>query len=370
MCQSIGGVRLERAVERLLLDALDPVGVEAMIEAAAEQTKTMEVERVHWRQRVERVRYDANLAHRQYDEVDPQNRLVARELERRWEDALREQEKVEREADVRMGALEGPLSEEERRQLRAYAQNLETLWTAEGTRSQDRKRILRCLIENVVAGAGEDTERLKAAVHWVGGEVTNIEVARGKSGVHRYVSDPELIDLVKVLAGEFSDGQIARILHRKRLRTAKGLPFTAQRVTMLRRTHDIAGTIHTRLPEKDTYTAQQAADLLGVNHTTVIRWVEVGLLKATQATGGAPWQIHLPEDDRRRLMEAEAPVGWLPLKGAAAVLAVSQQTVLQRLQAGQLEGIRARVGRRTGWRIRVPATTSDSGPSLFDTPKS
>lgn len=370
VCQSFGAVRLERAVERLLLDALDPVGVEAMIEAAAEHTKATEAERVHWRQRVEHARYEANLAARQYGEVDPQNRLVARELERRWETAMRAQEEAEREAEVRLGALEGALTDEEKRQLRAYAEDLGSLWTANGTRSQDRKRIVRCLIENVVAGIGGETERLQAAVHWAGGEVTNLDVARGKSGVHRYVTDPELVDLVRVLAEEFSDEQIARILHRKRLRTAKGLAFTAQRVTILRRTHDIAGTIHTRPPEKDTYTAQQAADLLGVNHTTAIRWVEVGLLKASQATEGAPWRIHLTEDDRKRLMEAEAPAGWLPLKAAAAVLSSSQQTVLQRLQAGQLDGIRVRVGRRSGWRIRVPATTSDVGPTLFDTPRS
>lgn len=121
-----------------------------------------------------------------------------------------------------------------------------------------------------------------------------------------------------------------------------------------------------RLQGDDVYTAQEAARLLGVDRGTVIRWVETGLLRGSQFTGAAPWRVRVTEQDRRRLTAADAPEGWLPLKGAAYVLGVSQQTVLQRLKAGALEGVRVRVGRRSAWRIQIPESARRQQPSLFD----
>jgi len=208
---------------------------------------------------------------------------------------------------------------------------------------------------------------MKAEVHWAGGEVITVEVARGRTGINRYVADPELVELIRELAAEFSDAQIACILNRKRLRTAKGLVFTAHRVSNMRHVHGIEiATAGRRLQGEDVYTAEQAAGLLGVNRSTVIRWVETGLLRGSQITKAAPWRVRVTEQDRRRLSAADSPAGWLPLKGAAHVLGVSQQTVLQRLKAGELEGVRVHVGRRSAWRILIPETTSHQQRSLFD----
>jgi excisionase family DNA binding protein len=366
VCQRFGALRLERAVERLVLEALAPLGVEAMVEAAAGHARTSEAERAHWRQRVERARYEVDLARRQYDAVDPANRLVARELERRFETALRDLQAIEPQAQARIEALEKPLTSEEQETLRSYAEDLARLWHAPTTRSQDRKRIIRCLIEHVVVTVPKGESNLKAEVHWTGGEVTRSEVLRGQSGIHRYVTDPELIGLVRELATEFSDEQIARILHRKRLRTGTGLPFTARRVTNLRYTHGIPGTASRKLEGDNIHTAEQAAELLGVSRDSVIRWIEAGLLRGSQMTAGAPWRVEVTEQDRRRLIAANVPEGWLSLKAAAGALGLSQQTVLQRLKSGQIEAIRVRVGRRSGWRIRVSPSSYDRQPSLLD----
>lgn len=365
ICQSFGGRRLERAAERLVLETLEPLGIEAMIEAAADHARVCEAERGHWRQRVERARYEVDLARRYYDAVDPANRLVGRELERRFEKALGEFEEVESQAEARIAALEKPLTLEEQEMLRSYARDLSQLWNRVTTRPQDRKRIVRCLIENVVVTVPRDESNLKAEIHWTGGEVTKIEVLRGRRGIHRYVADPELVELVRELATEFSDEQIARILHRKRLRTAKGLPFSAHRVTNLRYTHEIPGTASRRLNGENVYTAEQAASLLEVSRDTIIRWIEAGLVRGSQVTSGAPWRVQVTEEDKRRLTAADTPKGWLPLKGAATALDVSQQTVLQRLKSGQLEGIRVRVGRRSAWRIRITASGYDKQLSLL-----
>ena len=366
ICQAFGAIRLERAFEQLLLEALAPLGVEAMLEAEAMHLKAGERHRTQGQQRLEHARYEVDLARRQYAAVDPANRRVAGELERRWEQALQELEQTKTEVDAKLKGLDKPLSTEEKVRLHQFAHDLPSLGSAPTTRNQDKKRIARCLVEQVTVKVPDEDAPLKAEVHWAGGEVTPIKVAKGRTGIHRYATDPEIVDLVRRLAEEFSDEQIARILHRKRLRTSKGLPFNAQRVTNLRYTHEILGRTRAKLNEKHVYTAEQAAKLLGVRSDTVVSWIELGLLKGSQITPGAPWWIQVTEADQRRLTAADAPKGWLPLKGAAQAMGVSQQTVLQKLKSGELEGVRVRVGARTAWRIHVDSKRYDNQMDLFD----
>ncbi len=366
LCQSFGAGRLERAFEALVLETLEPAGMQAMAQASLMHTEAQQRERAHTEQRLERSRYEVDLARRQYDAVDPVNRLVARELERRWERSLEECSRIETEARARLEALEEPLSAEQRVQLEQFGRDLPSLWHSPSTRVQDKKRIVRCLIENVVVRVCE-AQTLQAQVYWAGGEVSTLEVPKGRSGVHRYVTDPEVVALVRVLAAEFADDQIARILHRKRLKTSKGLPFNAQRVTNIRSRYDIAGHTRAKLAgEQHLYTVEQAAQLLGVSRRTLDKWIATGLLRARQLTAGAPWQVQVSEADRQRLGATDAPQGWFTLKYAASTLGVSQQTVLNKLKSGELNGVRVRVGARSAWRIEVDSTRYDNQASLFD----
>jgi excisionase family DNA binding protein len=223
-----------------------------------------------------------------------------------------------------------------------------------------------------VVNAPKEATKIQAEVHWIGGQATTMEVQRGRKGVNRYVADPELVELIRQMAAEFSDAQMARILNRKGLRTAKGLVFTAYRVSNLRHSYGIeSGTAGQKQQSKDIYTADEAARLLGIHRSTVTRWVEVGLLRGSQMTPGAPWRVRVTEDDRRRLSLADSADGWLPLKGAAQMLGVSQQTLLQRIKAGELQAVRVHVRRRSAWRILVPEKTQDQAPLLlFDRPNS
>lgn len=291
--------------------------------------------------------------------------LQDRRVQAKGEKSLRERQIIDREVERQLQTLEKPLTSQQQQQLRDWSQNLTILWQSTKTRVQDKKRILRCLIEQIVVKVPEEASLLQAEVHWVGGEVTQIEVPKGKTGVHRWVSDPELIELVRQLAGQFSDDQIARILSRKKLRTCKGLPFTATRVTRFRYHHGIEGKRRSQFEEKDVYTVEQAATILEVSRGTLIRWIELGLLEATQLIEGAPWRVQVREADCKRLKATDAPKGWLPLKGAASTLGVSQQTVLHRLKSGQLEGVRVQAGARSAWRIRTPSTTYENQSDLF-----
>src|SRR5262249_32160975 len=197
-----------------------------------------------------------------------------------------------------------------------------------------------------------------------GGQVRRREVKRGGKEINRYVTDREWVELIQKRAAKFSDAQMARILNRKGLRTATGLVFTAYRVSNLRHGHGIdSGTAGQKLHGKDIYTAEEAARLLGVHRCTVIRWVEVGLLHDSQLTPAAPWRVRVTDEDRRRLSIAtDSADGWLPLKGAAQVLGVSQQTVLQRIKTGELQAVRVHVRRRSAWRILVLEKTKAPAP--------
>lgn len=363
-CYGFGGKRIERAVEKLVLQALEPVGLEAMIRAVALHAETYEAQRRHWEQKLERARYEVDLARRQYEAVDPANRLVAHELEKRFEESLRALEAMKAETEAHVSQLDAPLCREDEAQLIGYAQDLPALWNAPTTRQQDRKRLVRCLIRHVVLTATEEGERLKAEIHWSGGEVTKLEFPRVTRA--RTATTSEVIELVRDLAQEFSDGQIARILQRRGIRTATGLPFNTHRLFMLRRNYDIQPG--PKVPKKgdNVYTAEEAAEIFHVSRPTIIRWVEDGLLQGTQRSQHAPWRIRVTEEDRRRLTAADAPQDWLTLKAAAGALGVSQQTVLQRLKVGKLKGVRIRVGRRSAWRIQVPEGTYDRQLSLFE----
>jgi excisionase family DNA binding protein len=365
ICQAFGARRLEQAFEKVLLECLCPLGMEGMIEAAKLYAEDNEVQREYWEHRIERARYNVDLAQRQYDAVDPDNRLVVRELERRFEKALRELEATKVEVQAHLKVLNKALSGCEEQRLRKYSHDLSGLWNAPTTRAQDRKRIVRCLIENVVVTVCVEESMVKAKVHWKGGEVSLIEVPRGKSGVNRYVSDPELVELVRILAQEFSDEQIARILYRKGLKAPKGLSFASYHVANVRYRYNIAKGPRVPVRGKDVYTAEEAAELFEVSRSTVIRWVEVGLLRGSQLTSGAPWRIRVTEEYLNKLKPGDVGEDWLPLKGAALALGVSQQSILQKLKSGQLNGVRVRTGRRSAWRIRVPAGTYGNQSSLF-----
>ena len=363
--QGFGARRLEQTFEKRLLECLSPLGVASMIEAAKVYAQDNTEQCKHWEQKIKGARYAVDLARRQYDAVDPDNRLVAGELERRFEKALLSLEQVESEAEKHIKQLKDVLSDHEAMLLRKYADSLSDLWNSPATRLQDRKRIVRCMVETVVITVIKEESIIKGQVHWKGGEITQIEVAGGKCGVHRYVSDPDLVELVGTLASEFSDEQIARILRRKQIRTAKGLAFAPYHVSNLRQHYGIAKGPRVPVRGEDIYTAQQAAELLHADRSTVIRWVEVGLLRGSQLTAGAPWRIQVRGEDLTKLIPTDESEDWLTLKAAAYAIGVSQQTVLQKLKSGELKGVRVRTGRRSAWRIRLSTDSYKKQTSLF-----
>ncbi len=361
-CMRVGGMQIDQAVARALLAALTPAGVKAAIIAAEALEHDHDAALKQWRLQLEQARYRAEKAERRYRQVEPENRLVARGLERDWESALQELAKAEAELALRQRQHPRTLTEQEREGLLALGTDLRRVWSAPTTSDRDRKQLIRCLIDEVILNVERDQDRATVTIRWHGGALTELAVPlpRHQPTIR---TDEDTIELLKRLAVHYDDGTIAGILNRQGRRSATGERFTQIIVGGLRRYRNIpAYQPPTDPPDGELLPVAKAAEQLGVAPSTIHRWLHDGVIRGEQDTPGAPWRIRV-NDQLRALFVDDAPPGYIPMFDAMRALGVSRQTVLQRVKRGELQAIHVRNGRRKGLRILVPRTEN----TLFDT---
>ena len=289
-CISFGGFRVDEAVGREVLRVLGPVAMEAALRAI-EERECRSAEVLHQAElALEAARFEERRAHRQYDAVDPDNRLVAGELERRWNDRLtivrqREQTVSELRQRVEHDALSG----DEREEYVALGADLERAWTHERAGPESRKRIVRAVLEEIVATV--QGNRILLRLHWQGGDHTEVTARKNRPGHHRWTTDAETGTLIAELARVVPDRSIAGLLSRLGKTTGKGNRWTEARVRGYRTSHGIAVYREGEREERGELTLQEAAERLGVSKMTVLREIRRGALAASQACKGAPWII-------------------------------------------------------------------------------
>jgi len=359
-CQSLGGVRLEKAIVAAFLEAVTPAGIRASAEAIEELERAHEQRLAGQRLALERAQFEADRAQRQYDACEPENRLVARTQEARFETALGELERERRKLAELESRRPEPLTTAERQALAGIAKDLPRLWTAETTTDRDRKELLRTLMSEIVVTVTDTPRRAEVEICWEGSARTQLTVALIHRGVESTRTPEDTVELIRRLAAHSNDRQIAAILNKQGRRTGTGLPFTDPRVKFLRQKHGILAAPPSDL-DSDLFTIEQGARELGVNHTTIYRWLRAGLLPGEQTTAHAPWRIRLTAEIRSRFVP-DVPDGYLPLAEAAKRLGCARQTVLHKVQRGELDAVQVTSGRRKGLRIRV----SDATAGLFD----
>jgi DNA invertase Pin-like site-specific DNA recombinase len=359
-CLRVGGGQIDQAVAGALLAALTPAGVKAALQAAEALEQDHDAALQQWWLQVERAKYQAERAERRYRQVEPEHRLVARGLERDWENALAELAKVEAELALREQQRPRALIEDERERLLALGTDLGRVWSAPTTTDRDRKQLLRTLIDEVIVDVVREERRAMLTVRWRGGALTELAVAlpRHQPPIR---TDEDTIALLERLAVHYPDATIAGILNRQGRRSATGERFTAIIVGGLRRYRNIpAHQPPAEPPDGELLPIAKAAETLGVAPSTLHRWLNDGFIAGEHDTPGAPWRIRV-NDQLRALFVDDAPAGYMPIVDAMKILGVTRQTVLQRVKRGELQAIHVRNGRRKGLRIRVPA---DEG--LFD----
>jgi excisionase family DNA binding protein len=306
-CVSFGGLRADRLVAEQMLQSLKPVGIQAAMRAI-ESLQGARDERVHHKElALQQARYEATHAQRQYDAVDPLNRLVAAELERRWNEALKFQSQLEEELVALRRQQSDPLSDATRRELLALGHDVRQLWDHPKSPPEFKKRILRTVLKEIIASSNGDTVRL--VLHWQGGDHTELTLQKTRSGQHRYVTDTGTIELIRSLARIQPDSMIASILNRMGHRTAHGQSWTTTRVCSARNRHAIEVYREGERAARGELIVSEVAALLRVTDTTVLRMIRQKRLAATQVCLNAPWVL-LRDDVAKflaTLHHAEAP---------------------------------------------------------------
>jgi excisionase family DNA binding protein len=287
-CISFGGLRVDEAVTKEVLRCLEPLGIEAAMEAVNRHQANVGAERQQRLLALEQARYEAERAHRQYDAIEPENRLVVAELERRWNDALKVVQ-VREEALTACIASSDAVEPPMRQQLLALADELPMVWNHPSSSVEIKKRILRVVLNEIVVYLKD--QRLRLVLHWQGGDHTEIETIKNKPGMHRWKTDAEIAPLMQQLARVQPDKLIASLLNRAGKRTAKGLPWTSNRVCTFRGDHQIPVYKEGERQARNELTLEEAAAQLKVSTMTVRRLIKGGILPATQACVGAPWII-------------------------------------------------------------------------------
>jgi excisionase family DNA binding protein len=295
-CVMFGGLRADRLVSEQLLQCLAPLGMEAAIEAIEALQGTSDDRIQQKTLALEHARYEVTHARRQYDAVDPANRLVAAELERRWNQALTTEAEIEAELATLQRGRERPITDAQKREMLDLARDLPRLWDDSHSSPEHKKRLLRIALKEIIATCEGDTIRL--VLHWQGGDHTQVEFEKIRSGAHRYVTDKDLVEIVRMLARIEPDARIASILNRNQRRTAHGEIWTATRICSLRNRHAIPVYCEGERQSRSEMSVGEACDVLGVTSTTILRLIRLKQLPATQACAGAPWIMRRADVER------------------------------------------------------------------------
>jgi hypothetical protein len=277
---------VDRAVVDSVLSAIQPAGIEAAVKvsecAQAEDNEKHKALALA----LERARYEANRARRQFDAVEPENRLVAGELEARWNHALEQVAALEARIAA-MGERSTPLNDEQRTELMSLGDDVRTLWEHPDAPVQLKKRILRTVLNEIIVQSEQESRTHRLILHWAGGVHTELSVERNRSGQHRRRAERTVIDLVSELAKVCPDKAIAAILNRLGYKTGQEKSWNASRVAGLRGYHNIEP-----FQKQDGWvTQEQAAQQLKVSNTVIKRLIRQGILPATQVVQCAPWVI-------------------------------------------------------------------------------
>jgi len=287
-CLSFGGLWIDEAVASEVLRAIEGNAVEAAVVAAEQMEQQRQNLRKSLALELEQARYEARLAARRYEAVDPDQRLVAAELEARWNSALQKTRDLEDRLDgCDRGTNQAPAPNKEL--LLSLAQDLPAIWNLPSTDMRLKQRIVRILIEEIVADVEESSREIVLLLHWAGGRHSELRVKKRETGQHGKCTSLEAIEVVRHMAGRFPDELIAATLNRLGLRTGVGNAWNKLRVCSLRSYQQLPA-FNPDQPQS-TLTLEEVARRLQVSAVSIRRLIAEKKLPAIQVVACAPWEI-------------------------------------------------------------------------------
>jgi DNA invertase Pin-like site-specific DNA recombinase len=308
-CQSLSGQRLDAFVSQQVLTVLEPAALELHLAAAADVEQERQRLHRHWQQQLERARYQTDRAARHYHAVEPENRLVGRELERRWEEALREQRRLEEEYDRFAQDQPATLSAAERGQIRSLAQAIPALWHATTTTSADRQRLVRFLIERIELQVHGATDQVEVTIHWSGGFVSRHSLVRAVQSYEQLANYAQLRARIDGLHGQGQTAaEVAECLNREGFHPPKrARRFTKEMVAGFLSKDGRSGPRPRALSaqgmlRRGEWLLTDLARELQMPSATLHRWRKVGWVQARKLPlPGGHWAIYAAASELKRL---------------------------------------------------------------------
>jgi len=298
-CISFGGVVVDDAIAKEILRVVQPAAIEAAVVASEGAAHQQDEVLNAWNRELEAARYAARRAQKQYDATDPENRLVADELERRWNQALQRAREIEERIDQHMQDRRQAVvpTREEFEQLAA---DVEAVWNGPHADVRLKKRIVRTLIDEIVVDVDADAGEVILVIHWKGGVHTELRLPRRRRGQNSTQTSKDIIGAVRSLARICPDDLLANVLNRNRLLTGRGNRWTRERVVSLRTYYDIPCYDRDRREAEGWMNLNEAAGVLGVSPRTLRLAVERGEIEAVHPLPDGPWVF------QRAMLEAPA----------------------------------------------------------------
>ncbi|MGH7105135.1 MAG: recombinase family protein, partial [Acetobacteraceae bacterium] len=285
-CMTFGAARVDAAVARELIRAVEPMAVEAAVQAERRHVEIQGEQRRMAELDLQQARYEASLAERRYAACDPENRLIAAQLEKSWEATLQRVQACE----ARLQSLDRPNAPVDFPDFLGIAEDLLVAWSAPGVTMRARQQLLRALIVEIVATYDKATRDITLTIHWRGGQHSELKVQKPRAGEHGCRTPEEVLAMIRSMATRWRDADIAASLNRMGLPTAHGKTWTANRVGSLRTVHGISAY---RSADKsgEWLTMSEAAAKLGVTNHQIRRLIKEKILPAEQVVFDAPYQI-------------------------------------------------------------------------------
>jgi hypothetical protein len=306
-CMSLPAGPLDDAITERVLTAVTPFTIKLALEALANLEQRDKLVSTQWRWRIERARYEAELAERRYEEVDPSNRLIASTLEKRWNDAMQRMADLEAELATFERQTMRSVTEEQKQKILQLGRDFPRLWKAKTTSTCDRKRMLRLLIRDVTVVKDPEPRLLRLQICWQGGATEVLEVRQRPKRQDAIRYPDTFVAKIRDMAKIYNNREIVELLNGEGLTSSTGKPFTLEMISWIRYKHRIPAP----LPPAGTLTVGQVRQRYGVSLWVVHYWIERGIVSAVHRKRNTPYAITINADVDRRLREWVANSGHL-----------------------------------------------------------
>jgi DNA invertase Pin-like site-specific DNA recombinase len=310
LCQSLVGNPLDNLISQQVLEALKPSALDVSLQVAEDLERERKNLLAHWEKQLERARYEAERAYRQYNAAEPENRLVARTLEKIWEETLSAEEKIKQEYAAFLNEQPTTLTSTEREAIRQLASDIPSLWSAPTTTAAERQEIVRLLIDRVIVAVEGNTEKVFVEIHWAGGHKTYANLTRPVAKLTQLSYYTELLNRATELKKAGNDfAEIADILNQegfkppKRQKTFnKGMIHTLLVRTGTNSNKKTRSQSVNRMPNEWTF--RELSQKMNIPEPTLYRWMQKEILKVrrvTEVSHNGIWLITADEKEIKRL---------------------------------------------------------------------